>query len=77
MVALPVLRHEHAMLTPLIHDCMQADPDRRLTMEQLRERSAKGYADCVEREKNRIEVVPGQSECPEDRLSDLWPEVME
>ncbi|MBR5102186.1 MAG: hypothetical protein IK092_03605 [Muribaculaceae bacterium] len=76
-VALPLLRREHEALTPLVHACLQADVEKRISLKQLVERAKAGLDDCLRRESVRIELpVVDDESGSHDALDAVWPEEM-
>jgi len=76
---LPVLQKEHAALTPIIHKCLVADEEKRISLAELITLAKKGLDDALKREKIRQPASENYNSDNNLNLSDIhsaWPEEM-
>lgn len=74
-VALPVMPKAFQSLTPIVQRCLDANPSKRITLEECRMAANNGLAVCSQQKRNKMEQ-PNQYIETEEYQKEKWPEEM-
>jgi hypothetical protein len=75
-VELPVLRKDHAALTPLVRRCLCYNPSQRISLSTLCTAAQEGWERSLHQERRLRQQPAGMPAVPADRADALWPEKM-